>query len=163
MRFHKTAAMGLSVLLSTALIVPAATAFADSSTEVASIVSGEVFPPMNFSTDDLESIAIVAEENGDGEGAASLRETASCLKAKQEGIEPQNWATSIAKKAVTTALRWGAEKLPKAIRPYAGKTAGFLEALDNWTDGPIIAGMLELGIPYDIVQAALTWIHIFLI
>lgn len=69
--------------------------------------------------------------------------------------------TSLAKKALLVTLRYSADKLPKAMRPYAKKIANFLEDLENWQEGPIITGLMALGIPYDVAAATATWVVIF--
>ncbi|MCI1222869.1 MAG: hypothetical protein LKG16_07085 [Bifidobacterium subtile] len=73
-----------------------------------------------------------------------------------------NIITTIAKKAIIKVFRWGATKLPAKVRPYAWKIADFLETLQNWEEGPIIWGLMQLGIPYDVAQQAAWWIVTFL-
>ena len=56
----------------------------------------------------------------------------------------------------------GASRLPAKIRPHAGKIVNFLEDLQNWEEGPIIWGLVELGIHIDVAQQTAWWIVTFL-
>lgn len=64
-------------------------------------------------------------------------------------------------KTALIALRYGADKLPKAMRPYANKIANFLDDLQNWQEGPTITGLVALGVPYDVAEATATWVVFF--
>ena len=115
--------------------------------------------------EDYTAIAGNARAHGDYEGAAIIEShanTAITHKKPGTGIHTTNVITTIAKKAVIKIFRWGASRLPARIRPYAGKIANFLEDLQNWEEGPIIWGLVKLGVPYDVAQQAAWWVVTFL-
>lgn len=112
--------------------------------------------------EDYTVIANNARNHGDLEGAALIENYANMRNNPGTRIHTTNVITTIAKKAVIKIFRWGASRLPAKIRPYAGKIANFLEDLQNWEEGPIIWGLVQLGIPLDVAQQAAWWIVTFL-
>ncbi|MBF6670258.1 hypothetical protein [Glutamicibacter sp. FBE19] len=100
-----------------------------------------------------------------GASDVSSARVANSMAAQRSGsisvAKPANVITSIAKKTALIALRYGADKLPKAMRPYANKIANFLDDLQNWQEGPIITGLVALGLPYDVAEATATWVVFF--
>ena len=75
--------------------------------------------------------------------------------------QPANIITTLAKKAAIAALRYSSNKIPAKLQPYANKIANFLEDLENWQEGPIITGLMALGVPYDVASAVATWVVVF--
>jgi hypothetical protein len=128
----------------------------------ASVISRQL---VSLTSQDLKDIAGNARAHGDLEGAAVLDSYANQLNnagLRTGRIQSINIITTIAKKAIIKIFRWGATKLPAKLRPYAWKIADFLETLQNWEEGPIIWGLMQLGIPYDVAQQAAWWIVTFL-
>lgn len=117
--------------------------------------------PLSLSANEWKEIAKRASAASD----ASSAQVANAMAARKSGsnsvAQPANIITSLAKKAAIVALRYSADKLPKAMRPYAKKIANFLEDLENWQEGPIITGLMALGVPYDVASATATWVVIF--
>lgn len=96
---------------------------------------------------------------------ASSAKAANAMAARNTGAsnvaQPANIITSLAKKAAITALRYSSNKIPAKLRPYANKIANFLEDLENWQEGPIITGLMALGVPYDVASGVATWVVVF--
>jgi hypothetical protein len=121
-----------------------------------------------LSASDWRYIADRAASDGDKSGARAAETMASRVEAKSAGdksvpkrVETQNVVTAMAKKAVIAALKHGGSKLPKKLRPYSSKLLTFFENLETWQEGPIVAGLLQIGIPYDVAQYAATWVVTF--
>jgi len=95
----------------------------------------------------------------------SSAQAANAMAARKAGstnvAQPANIITTLAKKAAIAALRYSSNKIPAKLRPYANKIANFLEELENWQEGPIITGLMALGVPYDVASAVATWVVVF--
>jgi len=117
--------------------------------------------PVSLSANDWKEIARRASAASDASSAQVANAMAAQKSRSSNVAQPANIITSLAKKAALVALRYGAEKLPKAMRPYAKKIANFLEDLESWQEGPIITGLMALGVPYDVASATATWVVIF--
>ena len=115
----------------------------------------------SLTANDWKEIAKRASAASDT-SSARIANSMATQKSGSIGVaKPANMITSLAKKAALVALRYSADKLPKAMRPYAKKIANFLEDLENWQEGPIITGLMALGVPYDVASATATWVVVF--
>ncbi|GHD06247.1 hypothetical protein GCM10008096_16010 [Zhihengliuella salsuginis] len=59
------------------------------------------------------------------------------------------------------ALRYGQDKLPKSWRPHANKAADLIEQWDDFQEGTITAGLMAVGVPYDVANGMAYWIVVF--
>ena len=115
----------------------------------------------NLSSADWREIASRAAASGDSKSADAALALARITR-PVTGKEPApNIISTVAKRAVIAALRYGSDKLPEKIRPYSNKILYFLEDLENWQEGAIATGLMHLGIPMDVAQAAAKWIVVF--
>lgn len=99
-----------------------------------------------------------AEAAGDAASASVVARYAGGTSSP--GIEARGLG-GIVKAAVKAALKHGYQFLPKPIKPFASKILDVLETLEDWTEGPIISGLMAVGIPYDVAQSAAFWIATF--
>lgn len=151
-----------TITVSTLGIAPPAIA-QDTGTQTSSTPNAET-----LSASDWRYIENRANAEGDKSGAHAARAMASRVTAETAGnqtapkrVETQNVVTALAKKAVIAALKHGGNKLPKKLRPYSGKLLTFFENLETWQEGPIISGLMAMGIPYDVAHYAATWVVTF--
>lgn len=160
----KVLRISAAVSVSSALVLTPLAANASPSapsTKAVGVIQNVSNTSISLTASDWKEIAKRASVASD---ATSAR-IANSMAAQQSGpisvAKPANIMTSLAKKALLVTLRYSADKLPKAMRPYAKKIANFLEDLENWQEGPIITGLMALGIPYDVAAATATWVVIF--
>lgn len=74
---------------------------------------------------------------------------------------------ALLKKALKAALKYYGHKIPKPIRPYAGKILDVLEQTEVWEEAGLTAAFLTaafmaVGIPPDVAHQAAHWIVVFL-
>ena len=71
------------------------------------------------------------------------------------------WYTEVAKQALIKGLRYGGPALSKLlgklspnaekyVKKFSNGIANFLENLTNWQEGPIITGLVGIGVPADV-------------
>lgn len=152
----------VAISISSALVlapVAANAATASSSSSAGAVQNVSSFSP-SLTASDWRKIARQASIAGD----ATSAQAATAMAAKSTGsknlAQPANVITALAKKAAIAALRFGTDKIPAKLRPYAHKIANFLEDLENWQEGPIITGLMALGVPYDVASGVATWVVI---
>lgn len=116
-----------------------------------------------WSAADWREIAERARAAGDLEGAEVSTRMAVRVDAggANAGSGARNIWTTIAKKAVIQALRYGVNKLPAKIRPYVNKIINVVEEIDQFQQGAVVLALTKAGVPYDVAVAAAQWIVIF--
>ncbi len=109
---------------------------------------------------DWEEIQDRASAAGDTEGA----KVAESMASGSEGTTTYG-LTGAAKKAAIIALKYGKEKLPASIRPYAGQIVQVLEEIDNIAEAPIAAGLQQAGMDpttaATVSQQVVLWLSVF--
>lgn len=109
---------------------------------------------------DWKEIQDRASAAGDAEGA----KVAEGMSSGSERITTYGLGGA-AKKAAIIALKYGKEKLPASIRPYAGKIVQVLEEIDNIAEAPIAAGLQQAGMDpttaATVSQQVVLWLSVF--
>jgi hypothetical protein len=117
-----------------------------------------------WSASDWREVAARASAAGDEDGARVANTMAGRVAGDSlaaRGGSTQNIWTTIAKKAVLQALRYGTNKLPAKIRPYANKLINVVEEIDQFQQGAVVLALTKAGVPSDVAVAAAQWIVIF--
>lgn len=110
---------------------------------------------------DLYEVSEIARSNGDFDGASILTAFAE-QRLGSTGAQTYNVWTNVAKKAAIKFLRWGSDKVPQSIRPWAHKIADVLETLTDMQEIPIATALMSAGIPPDVAWETARWIVIFI-
>jgi hypothetical protein len=117
-----------------------------------------------WSASDWREIAARASAAGDEDGARvanAMAGRASGDSSANSGGSTRNIWTTLAKKAVLQALRYGTNKLPAKIRPYVNKIINVVEEIDQFQQGAVVLALTKAGVPSDVAVAAAQWIVIF--
>lgn len=105
-------------------------------------------------------VAKTAEANGDRPSA----EAAYSMAAKADGISDRGLA-GWTKSAIKAVLKYGKDKLPASIRPYADKIYNSLVKFDDWTETSIAMGLQQQGVDpntaTELARYAVTYINSF--
>jgi hypothetical protein len=113
---------------------------------------------------DWRDLAQRARAAGDPDGAAVsvLMAERAEAEGRRSPADARNIWTTIAKKAVIQALRYGADKLPAKIRPYVAKIIDVVEEIDQFQQGAVVLALTKAGVPYDVAVTAAQWIVVFI-
>ncbi|WP_313813661.1 hypothetical protein [Glutamicibacter sp.] len=154
----------IAITISAALLTAPISATA--ATPTAGVATGSISIGSTISqltANDWKQIAARAKTTGDFSAAKAATDIAQRkMPLENRNVaRPANVVVTIAKKAVIAALRYGADRLPKKWRPYASKAANFLDDLQKWQEGPIISGLMAMGVPADVAQGIATWVVVF--
>jgi hypothetical protein len=113
---------------------------------------------------DRREVAGRARAVGDLEGAAVSAHLAERIEAGsgQHQNGTRNILTTVAKKLILQALRYGVNKLPAIIRPYASKIVNVIEDLNEFQQGTVVLALTKAGVPHDVAVATAQWIVVFI-
>lgn len=125
--------------------------------------------------DEWLALAQVASSVGKNSDAADIRYIASILpllephslRVSSRGthstnIAPNNVVTTIAKKALIQLLKYGRDKIPVKIRPYADKIVYVLEDVETFQVATLTTAFSQMGIPPVVAQEAAEFVVFFL-
>lgn len=142
MRKNRLVTTGVSILLLLGLGIGTATAKPIETKSSISVVSQ--LSSINISSSDWKYFAKKAAENGEEEYSY----IASYYAAKAEGkqVYKERGIAGWAKKAAIIVLKYGVNKLPKWMRPYAGKVLSALETVDSVTEFAIASALMKQGL-----------------
>lgn len=171
-RMKKTAAVTAMVISASTVLaaVPAVAAPATVQSRQATVSSPSTSVALvgigGFTSTEWLKIARSAERAGDKVSTQAARQAASAASSTSRAgggqARPTNIFTSVAKKALVAALRYGGQKLPASMRPYANKLANVIDDVTEFQEGALISAFQAVGIPYDVASAAATWCVVFL-
>jgi len=156
--------MAAGMLVTTALLCgPIATTAAATAAPVGLSSAQQTVGINGWSAEDWREIAERARAAGDLEGAdVSIRMAERVdVGGATAGSGARNIWTTIAKKAVIQALRYGVNKLPAKIRPYVNRIINVVEEIDQFQQGAVVLALTKAGVPYDVAVTAAQWIVIF--
>ncbi|WP_404287822.1 hypothetical protein [Glutamicibacter arilaitensis] len=156
--------VSVAVSISSALVLtPLAANAGTIATPTASTLTSQSVSALSGSltASDWKEVAKRASAASDVSSARVANTMAAQKTGSTNVAQPANIITTLAKKAAIAALRYSSNKIPAKMRPYANKIANFLEDLENWQEGPIITGLMALGVPYDVASAVATWVVVF--
>lgn len=136
-------------------------------------IHASVYPPgvVQLSADDWRRVATSAAARGDGQAAMLITRL---VNAHHLGgaVRWSSLPASIFKKIFISLLRYGGASLSRVVSKIApraartieansGRIARFLEGLNNWERGPIVIGLMRMGIPYDVAVEIADFIVMF--
>lgn len=116
-----------------------------------------------WSAADWRDVAERARTAGDIDGAAISTQMAARADTGSPtgGADTRNIWTTIAKKAVIQALRYGVNKLPAKMRPFVNKIINVVEEIDQFQQGAVVLALTKAGVPYDVAVTTAQWIVVF--
>ncbi|WP_144765924.1 hypothetical protein [Curtobacterium sp. 9128] len=158
----RTLTMTTGIVVATALLCGPVAATAASAAAPSGANSIQVQPLAGWTTRDWQEVAERARAAGDAEGAVAALAASEHVASTATGdpVHRNIW-TTIAKKAVVAALRYGTNKLPAAIRPYVNKIINVVEEIDQFQQGAVVLALTKVGIPYDVAVTTAQWIVVF--
>lgn len=112
---------------------------------------------LSLSAEDWEIIAARARSAGDSEGAKAAQAEASRVRGSGLEAGPM-WVTSVAKKALIAAFKYGRSYIPKRFLPYTDKIVRVLETTDAWEQSVLTAGLMAAGLPPDLARDIARWV-----
>lgn len=151
------------IAISTALLCGPVAATAATAATATPAKATQSLTLSTWSAADRREVAERARTAGDLDGAAVSMEMAAHVDAgiPVERADSRNIWTTIAKKAVIQALRYGVNKLPAKMRPYVNKIIDVVEEIDQFQQGAVVLALTKVGVPYDVAVTAAQWIVVF--
>lgn len=151
------------MLVTTALLCAPMAATAATTAPATPAAAPQPLALTTWSASDWREVAERARTAGDLDGAAvSMRMAARAGAGNATGrVDPRNIWTTIAKKAVIQALRYGVNKLPAKMRPFVNKIINVVEEIDQFQQGAVVLALTKAGVPYDVAVTAAQWIVVF--
>lgn len=159
---RRTLTTTAGMLIATALLCGPVTATAATAQTPAGTTPTQARVVEGWTAADWREIADRARTAGDAAGSTAALAMSEHIGSATSGDPAQrNIWTTIAKKAVISALRYGTNKLPAAIRPYVNKIINVVEEIDQFQQGAVVLALTKVGIPYDVAVTTAQWIVIF--
>lgn len=151
------------MIMTAALLCGPVAATAATAAPIGQTGAAQSVPLSGWTTSDWQEVAERARAAGDIDGAVVSLRMAERVEAGAPTGQPgaRNIWTTIAKKAVIQALRYGVNKLPAKMRPYVNKIIDVVEDIDQFQQGAVVLALTKAGVPYDVAVTAAQWIVIF--
>lgn len=145
--------LGFSVLTVTPATASAASAEQHTSGPASNLTRG-------LSAQQWQSIADNARAAGDLTAAKAAHEAVGRVRSTG-GVATQS-ISSIARKLIKAALKYGRQYLPPKVRAWADKLYDLIDGIEVTTELGITSYLVSQGIPYDVARATAQWILFFL-